>query len=401
MKLTKILLLSMVALLIYTGSAAADLPKTINLQSVVYDQDGNVTEADFVEVSVQIVDESGNVYFQEDHYDVPVAQGAMNLIIGEASGGIPAAALDPTAGRRFVDVLIDGANPYDILPLSSVPYSIWADTAVGVVAGSIGSDSIQDGAIELKHLATGFELGQMGGELADAQIPTNIVRQETFDLHLNNAAAHQAPAISMNPAGAFAAQLGATVQIALETLYSNYATEVANRQTAIANLNTQLTNSVNSLQSQITSNDGDISSINSTLNSHANSINSLSSSVASNSNSIANHEVRIAAMEGGDPEQLAHAWGVVSSACSNSYGYNVSGTSCTMGIKEIIINFSSSAPNSSVAIALTPLANGTGMENNYAVSDVSAGGFRIECYNGSGSQVSCTNGFHWMAFADR
>lgn len=423
--------MSVVAALVMflVSTAAAEIPKTINLQSVVYDSDGNVTEADFVSVNVQIVDESGNVYFQEDHFDVPVVEGAMNLLIGESLGGIPSEALDPTQGRKFVDILVDGSNPYDILPLSSVPYALWADTAVGVVDGSIDGNSIKDGSIELRHLAGGFNLNEMGGTITDEQLPTNIVRQETFDLHLNSSTAHGATTIAMDAGGSFAAQLGGTVQIALETLYNSYAQEVANRQTAITNLNTQFTSSASSLQTQILSNDGDISNISTTVSNHTSSlsnhesrigtlesnvsslsthesrIGTLESNVSSLTSTVSNHETRLDNIEtGADSREEALGWGVVNASGQSLYGFNAGSASRLGGGSPYYsVNFASPASNDNVVVVLTTLGPKS-VAADIEVQNANRNGFEVVCSYPNGAvyptpmRANCDSGFHWLAF---
>lgn len=408
-KTTKVLGLVALVVAVFTFNAYAEIPKTINLQSVVYDQDGNVTDKEFVSVSVQIVDEAGNVYFQEDNYDIPVVQGAMNLVVGESLGGIPINALDPNTGRKFVNVLIDGSNPYDILPLSSVPYALWADTAVGVVDDSIDGDSIKEGSIELRHLSSDFNIDQIGGEVSNDQIPDNIIRQETFDVHLNSTTAHEASSLSLNPGGAFAAQLGATVQVALETLYSNYAQEVASRQTAIASLNTQLTNSVNNLQGQITSNDGDIASLNSTVSNHTGRINTLESNVSSLTTTAGQHETRIDALEGQAPpdsRSMAYAWGAVDGSGNRLYGYRFGSSSSSGGVFPVYrVNFETAAANDNVVVILTIVSAALNSATTIRSTNVSRSGFDVTCsYPNDGFPPSLINtscGFHWLAFANQ
>ena len=236
-------------MLTWGGVAGAELPRSINLQTMVYDLDGNVTRSEFVDVSVEIVDENGSAYFREDHYDVPIVQGAMNLLIGEASGGIPLTALDPAEGRRFVNVLVDNTNPFDILPLSSVPYAIWADRAQSVVKDAITGENIKDGSIEPRHFAEDFEIDKMAGTLTDVQIPPNIVRQEVLDTHTTSTEAHPAGTIPVVTGAAYPVGMGTTVQVALEKLYSATVTETQNRQITDNNLSAAISSEASARQS--------------------------------------------------------------------------------------------------------------------------------------------------------
>ncbi|MBI4212389.1 MAG: hypothetical protein HY540_07105 [Deltaproteobacteria bacterium] len=230
-----------VLVICFAGIAHAEVPKTLNLQSVVYDRDGKITTADNVNVHVKIQDEQGQVVFEEDHLDTPVVSGAINLYVGEAQGGIPLEALDPSVGRKFIDVTIDGSNSFDLLPLNAVPYAVWSQKALEVADKSVGSEQIKDGAIELRHLGSQLQFDQLGGAAQDTQIPNTIARKADLDAHVRASAnAHSASAIALTAGRPFASQLGGTVQLALETVYSQIATEIANRRSAIAATNTSI-----------------------------------------------------------------------------------------------------------------------------------------------------------------
>lgn len=379
---------------LFMGTALAEMPKTVNLQSVVYDPDGNVTTASSVSVSVRIVDELGNIFFQEDHNDVPVVKGAMNLVIGESSGGIPADALDPTSGRRFMDVLVDGSNPFDILPLSAVPYALWADKAVSVAKDGVTAESIKDGAIEPRHLAKDFDISKVSGVMTDAQVPANIVRQETFNLHTGSATAHEALAITNT---AFPGQLGGTVQVALETLYNNYAQEVANRQTSV----NSLTTTVNGISTQVTTNKNNIAN-------HEGRITTLEGNVASLSTKVnVNHETRIAALEGApyDPNEHAFGWGVVNiDGSAAPGGHNFGNSSKGAGLLPYHVSFAGSAADNNVIVLLTIVDAALGSATSIHVSNANASGFDVTCsYPNGGTPPSllptgCS--FHWLAFAN-
>ena len=57
----------------------AEVPHLINLQSMVYDADGNVTKSDKVSLTIRVLDETNNVIYTEDHKEVPVIEGAINV----------------------------------------------------------------------------------------------------------------------------------------------------------------------------------------------------------------------------------------------------------------------------------------------------------------------------------
>ncbi len=389
------LFMGLMAFALFMGTATAEMPKTVNLQSVVYDPDGNVTTANSVSVSVRVVDELGNIFFQEDHDDVPVVKGAMNLVIGESSGGIPADALDPTQGRRFMDVLVNGTNPFDILPLSAVPYALWADKAVSVAKDGVTASSIKDGSIEPRHLAKDFDISKVSGVMTDAQVPATIMRQETFNLHTSSTTAHDAAAITNT---AFPVQLGGSVQVALETLYNNYAQEVANR---IASVNS-LTTTVNGISSQVTSNRADFDD----LVGDKGRIKVLESKVNED------HEPRIKKLEGNAlpiSQELVFGSGVVRSNGSTLFSYPTgasSSSTCSGCLNPTYhVDFVSAAADDNVVVMVTAINASsvtpptTGVVLVHKVQNFNRYGFDVACYGPVNGNNAAPCGFHWIAIA--
>ena len=173
------------------------------------------------------------------------------------------------------------------------------------------------------------------------------------------------------------------MQIALETLYSNYAQEVANRQTAVTNL-----------QNQVSSNDADISGLTSQVNSNTSRIGSLEGNMSSAMSTLSNHETRISNIEtSDDSREEALGWGVVNSTGSTAYGFNAGGSSLQGAVYPYYnVNFASSAANNNVAVVITPVGPYT-----TEVLNVSSSGFQVKCRDlTSTGQAKCT--FHWLAF---
>ena len=251
----------------------AEVPRTLDLQTIVYDEDGNITQDEFVDIRVQVVDENEAVLFEEDHFEVPVTNGAVKIDVGETLGGIPADVLDPEEGRKFLNVQVNETSPFSLLPLSSVPYSIWAEKATSVVDNSITASSLQDGIIDVQHFSPNFDISTLGGLTTDAQIPDGIARDDEVNQTISNAVNNlQAVGVQLNQDGAFAAQLGGTVQIAVENLFTRIGEEAGARIAADNNLQNSLnaavntlTNSVNTADARSRNNANSISDLNTRL----------------------------------------------------------------------------------------------------------------------------------------
>lgn len=414
------------AITMLAGVLHAELPRVMNFQSIVYDQDGNVTTQEFVDVNISIVDETGNIYFTENHIGVPVVNGAINIAYGEESGGIPIEALDPATGRKFVDVRVDDTNPFDILPIGAAPYSIWSQRAISVADNSIGAEQIKDGSIELRHLASQLKFGEIGGTVEEAQIPATIARKDSIDSHLSSNQAHSAAAVTIDPRGAFAAQLGNTVQAALDTIYGNVAQEISNRQTSIQNVSNQFNASTNNLQQQITTNSGNITALSNRATNSENAITNLSNRVTNNDNLIGQHNDRLSAIEGRPVAQSekAFSWGRYRPADVYS-GYNVQSA-----LRQWVpngevgdarddfyqIRFASPATNDNVIVSLTMMVEPRAFGDNMVAgvlggaimaSNVDRNGFQVRCAyipnrdpeaSEEEETVLCP-GFMWVAYA--
>ncbi len=86
------------------------------------------------------------------------------------TGEIPLTALDPATGPKMVDILVNDSEPLDLLPLTAVPYAIYAQQALSVPAGSITSNEIQDGTIVVSDLEPSIDLSSVLGPIDATQI---------------------------------------------------------------------------------------------------------------------------------------------------------------------------------------------------------------------------------------
>ncbi|PJA18765.1 MAG: hypothetical protein COX62_08170, partial [Deltaproteobacteria bacterium CG_4_10_14_0_2_um_filter_43_8] len=232
----------------FVSLAHAEVLRVLDFQTIVYDENGNVTQDEFVDVNIQIVDENNTPLFEEDHFEVPVTNGAVKLDIGETLGGVPSNVLNPTDGRKFLNVRINETSPFSLLPLSSVPYSIWSDKAMAVADGSITANSLQDGIVEARHFSPNFDISSLGGSATDAQIPEGIARDTEVIQDITNAVNNlQAVGVQLDQNGTFAAQLGETVQIAMENLFTRIGEETGARIAADSDLQSQVIQNQNNI----------------------------------------------------------------------------------------------------------------------------------------------------------
>ncbi len=225
--------------LLFAGPSFAEVPHTINLQSMIFDEDGNVSTSESVDLLIKILDGDGNILFSEEHADVPVVKGAVNVSIGEPSGGIPLEILDPSAGTKVLDVVVDGTNPFELMPLGAVPYAMWAEKALTVADESIGSEQIRDGSIKVEDLDP-LEFADIGGIASEGQLPGSVATDAELSGHTGSGAAHLASAIVVS--GSFVTFVADDVQEALEKLDGKLAEEIVNRQSGQTTAATNITN---------------------------------------------------------------------------------------------------------------------------------------------------------------
>ncbi|MDO8643702.1 MAG: hypothetical protein Q7S00_01875, partial [bacterium] len=190
--------LTTVVLLFLSSVVFAQSPRLLNLQSMVYDENGVLTTSETVNVTVQVLDATSNLLYEETHTNVPVVEGAINLSVGDQAGadGLPLDAFDPSLGQRYINVLVNGTASYDLLPLTDVASALWARKALTVADDSIESRHIKDGTIRLEDLEEGLTFTQITGTASESQIPSTIVRDSDLTSHTGSTSAHPASSIT-------------------------------------------------------------------------------------------------------------------------------------------------------------------------------------------------------------
>lgn len=184
----KIVLMMITALLILNSglAGAINTPKYLNYQSVLYDDGGNPLSDGPVTLSIRILDSDLSVLFEEEQ-EVEVVRGQVSVTIGDGidpasgapSGGIGPAILLPD-GPRYLEVEAGGYPAEGFMEIVSVPYSTYADIALGVADGVIGGDQIMEGAITMAHLTEDAVAGITNELIGDGGETAVIIRDE-FD----------------------------------------------------------------------------------------------------------------------------------------------------------------------------------------------------------------------------
>src|SRR3990167_5009023 len=178
------------------------VPHTINLQSMVYDSEGKATTNESGDMTIRIVDADNNVLFSEAQNGVTVVKGAINVNIGESSGGVPLDILDPSTGIKLIDIEIAGQSPFELMPLGALPYAMWAEKSLTVANDSIGSEQIKNGSIKAEDIDP-LDFSAIQGIAGEGQIPTSMATDAELTAHASSTAAHPASAIVVS--GSFVA----------------------------------------------------------------------------------------------------------------------------------------------------------------------------------------------------
>lgn len=202
------------------------VPHLMNLQSLIYDSDGNLSKSDTVDLAIRILDEKNNVIFSENQNAVPVVNGAVNISVG-SNEALSLDALDPATGQKFLDISVGGESPFDLMPLVAVPYALWAEKALTVANDSIGSEQIKNGSIKIEDLEDGISFSDLKGQASDGQIPSSIATTTQLNAHINSTTAHQASAIVVS--SNFSNFVASNVLEALQKIDAKLAEEIVNR----------------------------------------------------------------------------------------------------------------------------------------------------------------------------
>lgn len=166
------------------SAASKQVPTLFNYQGVLLDEGGNPLPDGISNLKFQISDSAGSVLYEETQ-DVEITKGQVSVIIGNGlnpasgapAGGIPSDILDPT-DTHYLQVEVGGQKPYDRLEIVAQPYSLWADTALGLAEGSLTGEMVGEKVIEKKHLSDEL-MDDLKTEFAD-MMATNALSQDSF-----------------------------------------------------------------------------------------------------------------------------------------------------------------------------------------------------------------------------
>ena len=152
-------------LIISIGYVHSQIPGVINYQAKLVDENGNALSDGVYSLTFTIFDApiDGNAIWQENQ-DVPVKNGFINVYLGTNT------AINIDFNKKlWLEVSIDGNEPFPRTPLSSVPYALNAKN-------SQIAQTVVDGAITTQKLAPGPDgdvLMTSGSNVVWAPLPNN------------------------------------------------------------------------------------------------------------------------------------------------------------------------------------------------------------------------------------
>lgn len=161
----------------------ASVPKYFNYQAILYDDGGNPLPDGPTILNVRLLDAGMRPVYEEEQ-DVEVVAGAVSVMIGAGrepgsmslTGGMGGDILMPE-GPRYLEIAAEGMPPEAVMELVAVPYSTYADMALGVVDGVIRSENIKKGAVTIDHLAEDV-ISKIEEKIAGGEGETLVVREE-------------------------------------------------------------------------------------------------------------------------------------------------------------------------------------------------------------------------------
>lgn len=252
-----------------TLSHADEIPRLMNLQSLIYDADGNLSTNETVDLTIRILDEDQRVIYTENQPGIPIVNGAVNVSVG-SNQPLDPEVLDPSSGQKFLDIAVGAENPFETMPLVAVPYALWAEKALTVPDESIESRHIKNGTIEIEDLEP-LAFSQLTGQASDIQIPSTIARGSDLASHISSTSAHPASAVVVS--GRFVTVVAQNVQEFLEKIDQKLSEEIVNRRNSQEGFTTQTTNLTNLLNTERTERQSQDTTLQNTLNTHINGTN--------------------------------------------------------------------------------------------------------------------------------
>lgn len=218
------------------NASSPDVPHFLNYQSLLFDDGGNLIPDGESSLKFRIMDVSGGVLFEEQQ-KVNVVNGYVSALVGNGldannapSGGLPVNIFAPEA-QLFLEVTADNYPPEPMLEIVSVPYSIYAETAMAVADGSIGAAALKQNIITREHLKD-----DLIAQLADEMDTANLVATTTDLTNLQTTYSAPTGSANIGVASGLNYSTGDNVQVVVRDLD----TAIANRQaelTAHANTN--------------------------------------------------------------------------------------------------------------------------------------------------------------------
>ena len=140
--------LALYALVSIGQHTCAQVPRSFSIQGVITDSTSKTIPDGIYTITLRLYDKliGGNTMYSEE-YTTPVFKGLFNLKLGSKTP-LPAAIVFDK--QYYVGISYNNNNEIARIPLTSVPYSVMAET---VPDGSITTNKIADGSITLDKLS--------------------------------------------------------------------------------------------------------------------------------------------------------------------------------------------------------------------------------------------------------
>ncbi len=229
---------------------AASLPRFLNFQSLLFDDNGEPVDETFIDLEFYISDQEGQDLYAERQPQVQVIHGAVNVLIGEgtapdgtATGGLPSTVLDPSTGPKFLKFRVGDNLVSDPMELVTVPYSFYAQQALSVPENSLEGKNIKEGTLELKHFKAPIEFASITGVIGDSQIPATVATVQQLADHVNAKEAHWAKQVLVDKTS-MGNLAGNDVQAVLQDLNDRIFVTAFNANEANDNLSNSVTASL-------------------------------------------------------------------------------------------------------------------------------------------------------------